>query len=393
MSLVNLKGSVLDYSGKNNTTKLNFTHTTFDVSKGLGSTIYNSLKSNFSSGSLSEEEVKKLENTSHTNSQVSNAQSHLQTIYFKDPLTGAAVKSALSEESLNTLRENFGNENVSKIGQAYILSGEAESFVSGWYGDIAYTRGYLSADADKNGFLEQSELDETRSGFRETGWYIYSGTEVLSSWTEGIYTYQKLGDLKERRPTFYENGKFAASTIALELDKTIKNDKNLDGKIVYEEILSKDEMILEQKEGTQYAYDNREKVEAQLNFDYLNYVLESAKAVIDDKLENIKDKLRNNEDFNTLSKEEQKLLKEFLPQAFDEKAQFDKTSFDKLMQKEEQEFIEKSLKYLGLDENSDQTQLDYAKLKAVMKELRTTFLQAYSADEAGKINGILNTWA
>ncbi|NDJ27053.1 hypothetical protein DMB95_04690 [Campylobacter sp. MIT 12-8780] len=393
MSLVNLKGSVLDYSGKNNTTKLNFANTTFDVSKGLGSTIYNSLKSNFSSGSLSEEEVKKLENTSHTNSQVNNAQSHLQTIYFKDPLTGAAVKSALSEESLNTLRENFGNENVSKIGQAYILSGEAESFVSGWYGDIAYTRGYLSADADKNGFLEQSELDETRSGYGHKSLAMLVGTEILSVSVESIVSYSKLSRLKEKNKTLYENGKFAASTIALELDKTIKNDKNLDGKIVYEEAFSEEEIITALEDNLQYAYDNREKVEAQLNFDYLNYVLESAKAVIDDKLESIKDKLRNNEDFNTLSKEEQKLLKEFLPQAFDENAQFDKTSFDKLMQKEEQEFIEKSLKYLGLDENSDQTQLDYAKLKAVMKELRTTFLQAYSANEAGKINGILNTWA
>ncbi len=43
----------------------------------------------------------------------------------------------------------FGSQNLSVKDGKILLSGEAEKFVSGWFGDIAYKRNYIGADSDK----------------------------------------------------------------------------------------------------------------------------------------------------------------------------------------------------------------------------------------------------
>jgi len=39
-------------------------------------------------------------------------------------------------------------------GNQALLKGEVEEFVSSWYADIAYKRGYIQADENKDGFLD-----------------------------------------------------------------------------------------------------------------------------------------------------------------------------------------------------------------------------------------------
>lgn len=98
--------------------------------------------------------------------EVRRAEAGMTTIYFRDPITRKLTRSALSGESLSALGREFGSDDLKKRADgSYILSGKAENFVAGWYADIAYTRGYLKADKNADGFFSESELKNVRSGF------------------------------------------------------------------------------------------------------------------------------------------------------------------------------------------------------------------------------------
>ena len=111
--------------------------------------------------------------------------------------------------------------------------------MAGWFGDIAYKRGYASSDSDNNGYLSQDELANTNSGFTAHGIYNLYNMNTISQSTE---SYMKLGDsFKNQHSSSYAAGKYASDSIEKELNKTIQNDKNSDGKIAYGEIMDKNE--------------------------------------------------------------------------------------------------------------------------------------------------------
>ena len=106
--------------------------------------------------------------------------------------SGEFIKIGLSDENLEKLQRVFEKEDFfTKSDGSQILSGKAESFVTGWFGDIAYKRGYASSDADGDGYLTQNELANTNSGFTSHGiFYLYAMIDISTS-TE---SYMKLGD-------------------------------------------------------------------------------------------------------------------------------------------------------------------------------------------------------
>ena len=272
---------------------------------------------------------------------VKDAEKNLQTIYFRDPLNQKITQSALSGESISRLKEFFGDGDFyTRKDGSLILNGKAENFVSGWYGDIAYTREYLKADKNHDGFMDKAELDETKSGFTGHGFFIHRGDKILYYQEDYIESYIKLngyalssdGFTLEYFPKFreslYKEGKFAAPTLALELDKTLKNDKNLDGIITNREILTPNEMIQGSKEMIQYVLTYAKghgKV-----YTLLDLMLR------DEKNLNLMNKLAQNDfDISKLDEEELKEFKEnfsFL---------FDKDTFNKEKAKEFYEGLEK----------------------------------------------------
>lgn len=161
-------------------------------------------------------------------------------VYFKDETSGEFIKIGLSDENLEKLQRVFGKQDFfTKSDGSQILSGKAESFVAGWFGDIAYKRGYASSDSDNNGYLSQDELTNTNSGFTAHGIYNLYNMNTISQSTE---SYMKLGDsFKNQHSSSYAAGKYASDSIEKELNKTIQNDKNSDGKIAYGEIMDKNE--------------------------------------------------------------------------------------------------------------------------------------------------------
>ncbi|EIT3186076.1 hypothetical protein L1256_001697 [Campylobacter jejuni] len=114
---------------------------------------------------------------------VKKAERGMTTIYFRDPITNKLVRSALSSTAINKMGIEFDKEDMTKrLDGSYILSGKAENFVAGWYADIAYTRAYVASDRNNDGYLEDYELEDTKSGFvaQETnlGLFVQSYTQL-----------------------------------------------------------------------------------------------------------------------------------------------------------------------------------------------------------------------
>ncbi|MBQ3167960.1 hypothetical protein [Campylobacter sp.] len=205
--------------------------------------IFSTVKQNQNERSQNElaELDKSIDSLTNTSIKVNfNESTFKNQVYFKDETSGEFIKIGLSDENLEKLQRVFGKQDFfTKSDGSQILSGKAESFVAGWFGDIAYKRGYASSDANGDGYLSQDELANTNSGFTSHGVFnLYSMTDTSTS-TE---SYMKLGDsFKNQHSSSYAAGKYASDSIEKELNKTIQNDKNSDGKIAYGEIMDKNE--------------------------------------------------------------------------------------------------------------------------------------------------------
>ena len=205
--------------------------------------IFSAVKQNQNERSQNEltELDKSIDSLTNTSIKVNfNESTFKNQVYFKDETSGEFIKIGLSDENLEKLQRVFEKQDFfTKSDGSQILSGKAESFVAGWFGDIAYKRGYASSDANGDGYLSQDELANTNSGFTAHGMY-YIGLKVAA--LDSTETYMKYSsDFQDKHKTMSSAGKYASDSIEKELNKTIQNDKNSDGKIAYGEIMDKNE--------------------------------------------------------------------------------------------------------------------------------------------------------
>ncbi|TQR30656.1 hypothetical protein DMB92_07510 [Campylobacter sp. MIT 99-7217] len=347
---------------------LNFSETKFNTSLIQNTVTYKALE-NVSLNAQGKNELNKLDENlkpKELDEKVKEAQKELQTIYFRDPITHNLVQSALSEESLEILKENFGSQDFyQRKDKSYILSGQSEKFVSAWYGDIAYQRGYLKADSNNDGFMEKSELDETRSAFASAGIYLKKDDMVLIADPTDFSTYKKVKNVTKREKTLYNEGKFTSPTLALELDKTIKNDKDLNGSIILKEMLSLSEIKQEMIDGINYSASK-------------NTILSDLKDPLDILLESIDEldlinKLKQ-EGIEGLNKEELEKLKSNFPELFDTNGNFKQEEFDKFFEDFKDKFLEKSASFLGIDK-SELENKDFQGLVSVVKDIALNLSQ------------------
>ncbi|TKX29103.1 hypothetical protein CQA38_05960 [Campylobacter sp. MIT 12-5580] len=103
----------------------------------------------------------------------------LESVFFRDSSSLEFSQKALSKESLNALKEQFGEESVYKREDGvYVLSAEAEKFVSGWSKalDTANEKSQTNAsldeliqkDKDFSSHLDESELSSNTSSLTTT---------------------------------------------------------------------------------------------------------------------------------------------------------------------------------------------------------------------------------
>ena len=352
--------------------KLDFSSLAWNFSLVENNPIYKAFDSKLSYQSKDDiNDISKNLKVKEVDTKVEEAQKELKTVFFRDPITNKIVQSALSENTLSILRENFGGVHKTSS-NSYILSDKAESFVSGWYADIAYQRGYIKADSNDDGYLTKDELDETRSGYTTHGIASIRDGLVIRSDILATESYIKLGgystaydgvlhNFEAREKTFYNNGKFAKETIALELERTIQSDKDLNGVLQYKELMSFEEMKQQWMDAINYAVTGEfnEYMSAEEMMELL--FKEALKEL--QLLEKLKEK-----GYESLNKDEKEYLLKTYPNLFNENKEFKKEDFDSFYEDFKTDFVEKSKNFLGLkdDENLD---LSFDDLSLVMKEI------------------------
>ena len=161
-------------------------------------------------------------------------------VYFKDNTSGEYIKIGLSDENLAKLKSVFDIKDFFNRDDCLtILNCKAESFVVGWFVDIAYKRGYLEADSNSDGFMSSIELMDTYSGFMSEG--VYSMT-IKAQVATNVETYIKFDkNFTQKHSTMVKENKFTSDTIEKELNRTLNSDKNSDGKLSYGELINKKE--------------------------------------------------------------------------------------------------------------------------------------------------------
>ena len=87
-------------------------------------------------------------------------------VAFKDPINDKYVILSLKDSTIDKLKSHFGKDDFYKRDDGIVrLDNKAESYVAGWFGDIAYKRGFLKADSDGNGKLGDGEYNTTNNSF------------------------------------------------------------------------------------------------------------------------------------------------------------------------------------------------------------------------------------
>lgn len=331
--------------------------------------------------------------------EVKRAEAGMTTIYFRDPITKKLTRSALSGDSLSRLGREFGADDMKKRADgSYILSGKAENFVSGWYADIAYARGYLKADKNKDGYFTEQELKNVRSGFvaqvlhnKDTDEIAFDASYV-ESYIELGGKYTQIASKERFENSFASSQReFGSKTIGIELDKSIKNDKNLDGKITYEEI-DKDSTTLQVRsvndplfimERFMYRATNH-NIKPFFKDEYGN---DLSKSLIDEKtsdmlIKKALDRLGQGVAFDDLDKDEKAFLQLHLrSQIFDEKKdelgnsylEFNEEKFKSFYAEFKEDFKQRSADFLGIS-SEDALGLDYDNLGKIVDELYTTYI-------------------
>ncbi|TQR30996.1 hypothetical protein DMB92_07175 [Campylobacter sp. MIT 99-7217] len=334
---------------------------------------------------------------------VKEAEKGLISVYFRDPITQKLTRSALSEESINRLGKEFGQEELKRRHDgSYVLNGKAESFVSGWYADIAYTRGYLASDKDKDGFLNDNELSNVRGGFLAQevagkGYMVQSYAklggearvfESLGFFGEDTTLHQTSKNFKELRPYDTSDDFYAGKTIGLELDKMVLKDSNLDGKLTYEESgISKF-----QGEGDLDIY---QKLDVSMLF-----TIEQSNKADAISVKGILDKLNEGIKFEDLEETEQVILRmHLLDELFDEKTAYADKTYPEFNEEKFKDFYEhfvesfkkRSAEFIGLS-SEEASKLDYENLSKLVEEMSANF-EITNSSSYDEIVNLVAIWA
>lgn len=320
---------------------------------------------------------------------VKKAERGMTTIYFRDPITNKLVRSALSSTAINKMGIEFDKEDMTKrLDGSYILSGKAENFVSGWYADIAYTRAYVASDRNNDGYLEDYELEDTKSGFvvQETnlGVFVQSYTQLNGS-VDTLFGFEK--DFREMRPDDTKDTDYAGRTIGLELDKMIRKDGDFNGELSFSET----GMQAVKTKAPNSGWTESVGMLTLTKFNQTNTI----------EIKDILDKLGKGVKYDDLSEDEKSLLKMQLSDKIFDEVKDEETGNKKLVFNPDKFkifyegfvdlFKQRSVKMLGL-KPEDTTKLNYDNLGEIVNEMKQTYFDTNSTSY-GKIADLIKIWA
>lgn len=288
------------------------------------------------------------------------------TVMFNEPKNGHRITLSLTKENFDRLKQHFNADDFYLRNDGVIrLNGEAESFIAGWFGDIAYKQNYIDADKNKDGRINEMESSDLRSTVAPRGVFYTDGSAAIEESVEGYLHFDERFDSNHH-------------TIEDALNTIVAKDTNLDGNLERFEYHDENDAIAQIDTYIQEFLDKLRFFDAmsmnnkQSNglLDLANQFTQSLNSLTSSDKELLNEqqlafqalrKLQTTGDINSLSPEERKALESASMIFVDKK---DKGLDAEEFQKAHQEITDKSLEVL-----SDATGLkkeDIAKLLSYM---------------------------
>ena len=156
--------------------------------------------------------------------------SKYQLVMFEDSINGNKVQALLSKENIQRLQEKFDKSDFYTRDDSILrLNGKAESYVSGWYGEIAYNMGAFNADLNKDGKFSPQENALIRDDYN----FLIAEKSTIYGDSINIYGVESY---IAKLPTDQQT-----KTIDDFLDELISKDIDLNGKVTLKEDLESTE--------------------------------------------------------------------------------------------------------------------------------------------------------
>jgi len=157
-------------------------------------------------------------------------------VAFNDPVSNKLAIVSLDYATLNKLKSHFGDSDFfSRNDGITRLNDEAESFVGGWFADIAYKREFLNADKNQDGNLDSGEYLNTKNDFNGHAVEDFIKGKVIWSHESIDENYQYVKSKTKGSVSYAVNKENIPNCLDDELNDTLKNDKNFDGIVVLKE--------------------------------------------------------------------------------------------------------------------------------------------------------------
>ena len=184
---------------------------------------------------MSEEKIFSSDNSTisyETKHKLSNS----SLVAFNDPTNGKYAIVSLEKSTLSMLKSHFGESDFYRRDDGITrLDNKAEAYVSGWFGDIAYKRNFLSADSNNDGLLSDGEYKSTKNSFSHHGDVSGNGDNInINTWMGSTYQ----GSANSSSNVINQMKDKTTITIDKQLDITINNDDDFNSKISFEEALT-----------------------------------------------------------------------------------------------------------------------------------------------------------
>ncbi|MDY0320790.1 MAG: hypothetical protein RBR23_03550 [Arcobacteraceae bacterium] len=185
----------------------------------------------------------------------------VQTIFI-DPVSQKLAMVSLKDETIAKIRDFFGEKDVvSNPNGTVSLANKAQNFVSSWFADIAYNRGFIQADKDNNGLLDKDEYQNTyndvavellhpeiledgtmkllAASAKVVSNYIQSNGQIYerTSFNPTTGTFEGTGEISQENYIVYRNGE-TIDSLDDELNFTLLSDSDFNGELTLQEAFS-----------------------------------------------------------------------------------------------------------------------------------------------------------
>lgn len=163
------------------------------------------------------------------------------TTTFEDPRNGKMVAVSLNKDIVLKLEEFFGKSDIRRNDDGTAtLDNKAESYVAGWFEDIAYNREFLKADENNDGQISRSEYNQTKNNFEANiKVTVTSGEKVTVDVSESINK-SYINAYEDDSYTSLYRSNNRAKSLDDELNMTLSIDKDFNSKIDINEAYSTD---------------------------------------------------------------------------------------------------------------------------------------------------------